>query len=60
MKPKRYYHYKSWFKVNIIWSVTSWQNKWIVKIKPYKIIENRNIVFDNSRLVPMKDLLLLS
>ena len=57
---KRYYHPQSWFKVKIVWLVTSWRNKWMVLIKPYKILEQKSIEFKNSRLVDKKSLLLLS
>ena len=57
---KRYYHPQSWFKVHIVWSVTSWKNTWMVLIKPYKIVEQKLIEFKNSRLVDKKSLLLLS
>ncbi len=57
---KRYYHPASWFKVKIVWSVTSWKNTWMVLIKPYKTVEQKSMVFKNSRLVDRKSLLLLS
>ncbi len=47
---QRLYDYVKWFKV-IITGINK-SNLWVRYIvKPYKIIENRNFVFDNSYII---------